>query len=70
MFSERRSEHAATFWRGLVLACFAALSIAVPAAAGYPEPPIRIVVPYAGAGTMDIVRRILFERCAEHRPAG
>jgi tripartite-type tricarboxylate transporter receptor subunit TctC len=60
----------ATFWRGLVLAwlsapSIAALSIAMPAAAAdYPERPIRIVVPYAGAGTMDIAARILFERVA------
>src|SRR5258708_34575301 len=58
----------ARFRRGLILAWFstlsiAALSIAVPAAAAdYPERPIRIVVPYAGAGTMDIAARILFER--------
>src|SRR5258708_1674533 len=58
----------ATFGRGLVLArlsalSIAALSIAVPAvAADYPERPIRIVVPYAGAGTMDIAARILFDR--------
>ena len=60
----------ATFWRGPALAwlsvlSIAALSVAVPAAAAdYPERPIRIVVPYAGAGTMDIAARILFERVA------
>src|SRR5437588_316357 len=53
----------ATVWRGRMLAWLAALSVVGPAiAADYPERPIRIVVPYAGAGTMDIAARILFER--------
>jgi tripartite-type tricarboxylate transporter receptor subunit TctC len=34
-------------------------------AAEYPERPIRVVVPYAGAGTMDIAARILFERVSQ-----
>jgi tripartite-type tricarboxylate transporter receptor subunit TctC len=51
------------FWRGTVLACLSSLLIVAPAtAADYPERPIRVVVPYAGAGTMDIAARILFER--------
>src|SRR5256885_9942121 len=53
----------AVLLRGVVLAFLAALCFgAPPAAAEYPERPIRIVVPYAGAGTMDIAARILFER--------
>src|ERR1700704_4028366 len=48
---------------GLALACLSWLSFAPSAsAADYPERRIRIVVPYAGAGTMDIAARILFER--------
>jgi tripartite-type tricarboxylate transporter receptor subunit TctC len=51
------------FWRGTALACLTLLLIAAPAvAADYPERPIRVVVPYAAAGTMDIAARILFER--------
>src|ERR1043165_2225300 len=49
--------------RGAALACLSSLLIAAPpAAAESPERPIRVVVPYAGAGTMDIAARILFER--------
>src|SRR5207244_13156033 len=49
--------------RGVVLGCLAPLCFAAsPAAAVYPERPIRVVVPYAAAGTMDIAARILFER--------
>jgi len=51
---------------GLALACLSWMSIAPPAsAADYPERPIRVVVPYAGAGTMDIAARILFERISQ-----
>jgi len=51
---------------GLVLAFLSYLSF-VPSASAvdYPERPIRVVVPYAGAGTMDIAARILFERVAQ-----
>ena len=54
------------FFDGLALAGLCWLSTAAPAsAADYPERPIRLVVPYAGAGTMDIAARILFERVAQ-----
>jgi len=54
------------FFYGLALAGLCWLSTAAPAsAADYPERPIRLVVPYAGAGTMDIAARILFERVAQ-----
>jgi tripartite-type tricarboxylate transporter receptor subunit TctC len=33
--------------------------------AEYPDRPIRVIVPYAAAGTMDIAARILFERVSE-----
>src|ERR1700724_313418 len=33
-------------------------------AAEYPERPIRVIVPFAGAGTTDIASRILFDRIA------
>jgi tripartite-type tricarboxylate transporter receptor subunit TctC len=51
---------------GLVPACLSCLSFVPSAsAADYPERPIHVVVPYAGAGTMDIAARILFERVAQ-----
>jgi len=51
---------------GLLLAGLLWLPTTAPAsAADYPEWPIRVVVPYAGAGTMDIAARILFERVAQ-----
>ena len=51
---------------GLALACLAWLSTTLPAPAGdYPERAIRVVVPYAGAGAMDIAARILFERVSQ-----
>ena len=51
---------------GLALACVLWLSAASSAsAADYPERSIRVVVPYAGAGTMDIAARILFERVSQ-----
>jgi tripartite-type tricarboxylate transporter receptor subunit TctC len=51
---------------GLALACGLWLSAASSgSAADYPERPIRVVVPYAGAGTMDIAARILFERVSQ-----
>jgi tripartite-type tricarboxylate transporter receptor subunit TctC len=51
---------------GLALACGVWLSAASSgSAAEYPERPIRVVVPYAGAGTMDIAARILFERVSQ-----
>jgi tripartite-type tricarboxylate transporter receptor subunit TctC len=49
---------------GLALACGLWLSAASSgSAAEYPER--RVVVPYAGAGTMDIAARILFERVSQ-----
>jgi tripartite-type tricarboxylate transporter receptor subunit TctC len=51
---------------GLALVCGLWLSAASSgSAAEYPERPIRVVVPYAGAGTMDIAARILFERVSQ-----
>jgi tripartite-type tricarboxylate transporter receptor subunit TctC len=53
------------FFRATVLALtLCASPLASAGAAGYPERPIHVIVPYAGAGTMDIASRILFERIA------
>jgi tripartite-type tricarboxylate transporter receptor subunit TctC len=53
-------------FHALMPAWLSCLSIVPSAsAADYPERPIRVVVPYAGAGTMDIAARILFERVAQ-----
>ena len=55
------------FSYGLALAFGLWLPAALSASAGdYPERPIRVVVPYAGAGTMDIAARILFERVSQN----
>src|SRR5262245_31358617 len=56
----------AALCREIALACLSPLLFIAPAvAADYPTRPIRVVVPYAGAGTMDIAARILFERVAK-----
>src|SRR5215472_5819977 len=53
----------AALCREIALACLSPLLFIAPAvAADYPTRPIRVVVPYAGAGTMDIAARIIFER--------
>jgi tripartite-type tricarboxylate transporter receptor subunit TctC len=49
---------------GLALVCLWLVAPS-PVAAEYPERPIRVVVPYGGAGTMDIAARILFERVSQ-----
>jgi tripartite-type tricarboxylate transporter receptor subunit TctC len=52
-------------FRGFALGLLFASWSALPACAEYPERPIRVIVPYAAAGTMDIASRILFERVAQ-----
>jgi tripartite-type tricarboxylate transporter receptor subunit TctC len=42
----------------------AAWPLAAAEAAAYPERPIHVIVPFAGAGTTDIATRILFDRIA------
>lgn len=51
--------------RALLGLFFLAALISWGHAAGYPERPIRVIVPYAAAGTMDIAARILFERVGQ-----
>jgi tripartite-type tricarboxylate transporter receptor subunit TctC len=55
-----------TIVRGLALVLLVAGALPSPlGAAEYPERPIRLVVPFAGAGTTDIASRILFDRVAK-----
>jgi tripartite-type tricarboxylate transporter receptor subunit TctC len=54
-----------TIVRALVLALLLGSPLASLGAAEYPERPIRVVVPFAGAGTTDIASRILFDRVAK-----
>jgi tripartite-type tricarboxylate transporter receptor subunit TctC len=51
--------------RRLVLTLLFTTWSILPARPEYPERPIRVVVPYAAAGTMDIASRILFERVSQ-----
>jgi tripartite-type tricarboxylate transporter receptor subunit TctC len=52
--------------RAVVLVLVATAGAVAPvAAADYPERPIHVVVPYSGAGTMDIASRILFDRISQ-----
>jgi tripartite-type tricarboxylate transporter receptor subunit TctC len=56
---------AVKMFRGFALALLFASWSVLPAHAEYPERPIRVIVPYAAAGTMDIASRILFEGVAQ-----
>lgn len=51
--------------QALLTLLFSLCLAATAPAADYPERPIRVIVPYAGAGTMDIAARILFERVSQ-----
>lgn len=47
------------FWCATLLACAPAASLAQQAAKDYPSKPIRLVVPYAPGGSMDIIGGLL-----------
>jgi len=51
--------------RSLLTAVFAAFAIASPAAAEYPDKPIRIMAPYAPGGNIDVTARIIAEKLRE-----
>lgn len=62
MFSKRVSRRHALAICGAVCVAAAVLT-AVPAAAqGFPEKPVRIVVPYPAGGTTDYAARLIAER--------
>ncbi|TMJ31467.1 MAG: tripartite tricarboxylate transporter substrate binding protein [Alphaproteobacteria bacterium] len=48
--------------RSLLTAVFAAFAIASPAAAEYPDKPIRIMAPYAPGGNIDVTARIIADK--------
>ncbi|HTR86551.1 MAG TPA: tripartite tricarboxylate transporter substrate binding protein [Reyranella sp.] len=51
--------------RFLVSLLAALLAVASPAFAGWPDHPVRVVVPYAPGGPVDLVARVVSERLAE-----
>ena len=51
--------------RRLLLAAAPALTLVRPAAAAYPDRPIRVIVPFAAGGNTDILARILTARMTE-----
>ncbi|MBX9749678.1 MAG: tripartite tricarboxylate transporter substrate binding protein [Roseococcus sp.] len=53
--------------RRLLLAGFAALSLATPAWA-FPDRPVRLVVPFAAGGATDVGARVLAEAMSAHLP--
>ena len=49
-------------WLGAFLAPVLALAVAAPAAAEFPERPIRIMAPYAPGGNIDVTSRIIADK--------
>ncbi len=48
--------------RARILAAVVLVALAAPARAAYPEKPIRLVVPSAPGGAVDVLMRILTQR--------
>lgn len=53
------------FRPGAIAAAIAALLLALPASAAYPEKPVRIVVGFAAGGPTDVVARVIAERLTQ-----
>lgn len=58
-------ESGAGMRRGALTACCALLAATIAHAAGYPERPLRLVVPYSAGGSTDTVARITGARLSE-----
>src|SRR5712671_5050937 len=58
-------ERLGRYWAGLSAAVFALSFLAVPAAAGFPEKPITLVIGFAPGGPSDVMARILTKRMEE-----